>query len=165
MASYFVKIPGQGTCLVELPLEECRVKNLVEAVSTRNNEFGHDAEGSMKLFWSGKEIGQHSNSHHDNVPLLSLGIHPGSTLEVSLPLLGGAQCGKMVKGRSKEKPQNDELAAKLKWLQEQAAGRIAAHDALKAQKEKAAEEANMTKKNNMKIMTAMRSLMRSKLVF
>jgi len=41
-------------------------------------------------------------------------------------LKGGAQCGKMVKGRSKEKADGaGDLAAKMRWLQEQAARRIA----------------------------------------
>lgn len=96
-----------------------------------------------------------------SAPTLSdLGIYPGATLEASVPLRGGAQCGKMVKGRSKEKPQTDELAAKLRWLQEQAQRRIAARDALQAQRDKAAAEAEMTRKNNLKVMNAMRSLMR-----
>lgn len=138
MANYFVKIPGQGTCSFELPLEECNVKNLVNAVSARSDALFGGAGGGgafnnedLKLFYGGKQIGfnheKNSNNNilNSNVPLLQLGINPGSTLEVNVPLLGGAQCGKMVKGRSKEKPQNDELAAKLKWLQEQAAGRIA----------------------------------------
>jgi hypothetical protein len=41
-------------------------------------------------------------------------------------LKGGAQCGKMVKGRSKEKADGaGDLAAKMRWLQEQAAKRLA----------------------------------------
>jgi hypothetical protein len=156
MSSYFVKMPGQGTCVFELPPEDNTVHGLISAMNTR----GFDQEDSMKLFWGGKELRTNQETFN-RTPLPILGINPGSTLEVSVPMRGGAQCGKMVKGRSKEKPQNDELAAKLKWLQDQAAGRIAASDALKAQRAKAENESAMMKKNNMKIMTQMRSLMRN----
>ena len=75
------------------------------------------------------------------------------------PLLGGAQCGKMVKGRSKEKA--EDAAARMKWLQEQAANRIKARDALQAQRDRAAAEAAMTRRHNLKIMAEMRALMRN----
>ena len=48
------------------------------------------------------------------------------SFQVVQVLKGGAQCGKMVKGRSKEKADGaGDLAAKMRWLQEQAAKRLA----------------------------------------
>ena len=71
---------------------------------------------------------------------------------------GGAQCGKMVKGRSKER--SEDAANRMRWLQEQAANRMRARDALKMHRDKAAAEAALSRKHNLKIMAEMRTLMR-----
>jgi len=92
--------------------------------------------------------------------LAALGVFPGATLEVLPRLRGGAQCGKMVKGRSKEKDTNSDLAAKLRWLQEQAEKRKIARDMLNAQRERAKLEQGLTNKNMMKILAANRQMMR-----
>lgn len=76
---------------------------------------------------------------------------------------GGAQCGKMVKGRSKER--SEDAANRMRWLQEQAANRMRARDALKAHRDKAATEAALTRKHNLKIMAEMRILMRGACAF
>jgi len=104
------------------------VKGLVDAVSARTG----DAAEPHPLFWAGKTIQKTGLAESDNTLLSSLGLSGGSTLEMLVPLKGGAQCGKSVKGRSKEKAGSDDLAAKMRWLQEQAAKRIAGKLALPA---------------------------------
>ena len=76
---------------------------------------------------------------------------------------GGATAGKLVKGRSKDKTGSEsaaELAEKMRWLQEQAAKRAQAWDALQSLKDKAAGEADLSRTSNLTVMAEMRKLMR-----
>lgn len=113
----------------------------------------HTTSTPLSLSYCGKIL-----NATDSSPLKRFGIDNNSTIFAHPPLRGGAQCGKMVKGRSKEK--GEDATARMRWLQEQAAKRIAARDALKAQRDKALAEAEMTRRHNVKIMTSMRALMR-----
>lgn len=166
LSSFFVKIPGRGTCVVNLPCDDHTVHGLIDAV-TSGHKFGKaESDGteapapSLQMKFGSKSLLFSDISKEDRT-LESLGIRPGSTLEVSVPLLGGATAGKAVKGRSKSKAgMSDDMAAKMRWLQEQASKRILAWDALKAMKDKAAEEAELTRLNRRIVMEAMRTLMR-----
>jgi hypothetical protein len=123
MESYFVKLPGVGTCTFTLPREEYTVGGLISAVNSRLNVRGvRHYKHSATLFYAGKEL----RSKNKEELLSSIGIFPGSTLEVHVPLRGGAQLGKFVKGRAKERSGEAaaEYASKMKWLQDQAAQRV-----------------------------------------
>ena len=151
-----------------------QVGALIAAVDQRQGFAGRPAgPGRRQLHWGGKVLSgagrrkadragvRRRGAADDSRSLASVGLAAGATLEVVVPLRGGAQCGKMVKGRSKEKSgEGDDLAAKMAWLQEQARKRIAARDALKAVRDRARAEAEMTRKNMLKIMAAMRDMMR-----
>jgi len=170
-SSLFVKLPGQGTCVFNLAPEDSTVHGLIDAVTQKKEQFTgvvglvdnrhEEADDSSLRIKFGSKTLHYGGRFESDQTLRSLGIGPGSTLEVTVPLRGGATAGKAVKGRSKSKAgMSDDMAAKMRWLQEQAAKRMLAWDALKAVKDKASEEAGLTRLNQRVVMEAMRKLMR-----
>ena len=120
LSTYFVKLPSRGTCAFSLLPSKRTVRGLVDAVAERSCE-----SVSAPLFFGSKAL-RLAGDARDDASLASLGIEPGFTLEAFVGLKGGAQCGKSVKGRSKEKSgDGDDLASKMRWLYDQALKRIA----------------------------------------